>query len=60
MARHLPEPHGPRRHVLVLLPERARDPHLVEEVHHHDADHSIRSRPRYALRYPHLHLSLIH
>jgi len=42
MARHHPQLGCPRRHVLVLLPERARHSHLVEEVHHRWPNHPIR------------------
>jgi hypothetical protein len=48
MARHYPQPGGSRCHVLVLLPERARHSHLVEEVHHRRPDYPIRPRSRYA------------
>lgn len=43
VARHHPQLGCPRCHVLVLLPECARHPHLVEEVHHRRTDHSVRS-----------------
>jgi fatty acid elongase 3 len=42
MARHYPQLGCPRGHVLVLLPERARHPNLVEEVHHRWTNLAIR------------------
>ena len=46
MGSNYPEPHGPRGHVLVLFPVRARHQDLVEEVHHNAANHPIRDRSR--------------
>jgi len=48
---HHAEPDGARRHVLVLLPERARRPYLVEALHHRLANRPIRHRPWYALQF---------
>lgn len=41
MGRHRYQPIGPRRHVLVLLPECPWDPHLVEGVDHPSPDHPV-------------------
>lgn len=43
---HRAQPDRPRRDVLVLLPERARDPHLVEALHNHSPDRAVRDRHR--------------
>lgn len=42
MGSHHHQPSRSRRDVLVLLPERPRRSHLVEEVHHHAADPPVR------------------
>jgi hypothetical protein len=49
MACHHPQLGSSRRHVLVLLPERAWHSHLVEEVHYRWPNYSIRPGSRYAL-----------
>lgn len=41
MGSHYSEPVRPRRHVLVLLPERPWRPHLVEGVGYSHPDHSV-------------------
>lgn len=45
MGAHCPQPHRSRGHVLVLLPSRAGDPHLVEKVHHHPSNRPVHRRP---------------
>lgn len=44
---HYPEPDCARCHVLVLLPERAWNSHLVEGVDHPSSDRSVHHRSRY-------------
>lgn len=44
---HHSQPHGPRPHVLVLLPKLPRHPRLVEGMDHPTPNPSIPNRPRY-------------
>lgn len=43
MGPNLSEPFSPRRHVLVLLPERPWNPYLVEGMDYPSADHPVRN-----------------
>lgn len=47
MGPHHPQSYGPCGNVLVLLPERTRDPHLVEGMDYKTADRAIRVGSRY-------------
>ncbi len=41
MGAHYPQPYGPCDYVLVLLPERTRDPDLVERMDYAIADRAV-------------------